>query len=101
MWNHSSVAHSALNRLLGAWRDEAIALVAGAISLGSAERSSRSLRRSPHKVVPRVQHGVSQPRAHARGMALENAEALVPCGDRSDELALDVWSDDGGCLRSC
>jgi hypothetical protein len=93
MWNHSSVvAHSTLNRVFVACRDEAIALLTGAINVGRTKQSLRS----PRKVVPRGQRGPSQPRARARGVELEGAQTAVLRRDRSEELALEVWSDDGG-----
>jgi hypothetical protein len=97
MWNHSSdVAHSALNRLLVACRDEAILLMAGAINGRSSRQSSRLLRRSPRKVVLRVQHGTSRPRAPGLEVEAENADIRAQRSDVREELALQLWSDDGG-----
>ena len=97
MSNHpSDVAHSTLNRVLIAWRDDAIALVAGVVTLGSAKQGSRLLRQPPREVVLRVQHGTGQHRAPSLAIKLENAETLAPRGDLGEKLELQVWSDDGG-----
>jgi hypothetical protein len=101
MSNHSSdIAHSTLNRVLIACRDEAIALVAGVITLGSSKLSSRSLRQPLRKAMLRVQHGTGRPRAPSL-VELESAETAAQRADLSEKLALQVWSDDGGHTSEC
>ena len=73
MWKNSSdAARSALSRVLIACRDQAAALAARALDVGASQRNK----------------GPSGHEALFCSMALRD--------DNSDEVALEVWADDGG-----